>query len=247
MKLQEIFDQLATGELSQVSIGGNDVGVFDEKNWPRLVNHVNLGLSAIYKRFNLKTGSLRLQLQPGVEVYQLIAANAVSARRGNDIRYIVDSETDPFLDDVMKIENVWTEEDVPLEINNAANLWALSTPSATSLRLPRAFVFDELEIPEEFQTDYLRIGYRAGHRKIEIPIGYFDPARVEIELPYTHLEPLLLFVASRVQAPIGMGQEFNASNAYFARYEAACQELEMRGLQIDQGEQVSHFRRKGWA
>ena len=53
MKLKEVFDQLTYGELSQLSIGGQAQGEITEENYARVVAHVNLGLSAIYKRFHL--------------------------------------------------------------------------------------------------------------------------------------------------------------------------------------------------
>ena len=44
MTLQEIFDQLTYGELSQLSMGGSEAGIIDESNYSRILVHVNLGL-----------------------------------------------------------------------------------------------------------------------------------------------------------------------------------------------------------
>lgn len=48
MNLQEVFDQLSVGELSMLSVGGNDQGVIDESNWDKVLPHINLGLTALY-------------------------------------------------------------------------------------------------------------------------------------------------------------------------------------------------------
>jgi len=67
-----------------------------------------------------------------------------------------------------------------------------------------------------------------------------------VQLPDSHLEALLFFVASRVNNPIGMTNEFNAGNSYAAKFEAACQALEEQGLQVDQDSQNTRLHRGGW-
>ncbi len=65
-------------------------------------------------------------------------------------------------------------------------------------------------------------------------------------MPYSHLEPLLYYVASRINNPIGMANEFHAGNSYAAKYEKSCQELEMVNLRVDQGSQNTKLRQKGF-
>ena len=68
----------------------------------------------------------------------------------------------------------------------------------------------------------------------------------EIELPYSHLEALLYFIASRVHNPIGMANEFHAGNSWAAKYEHECVRLEQLNLRVDQGEDNTNFCRNGW-
>ena len=236
MKLQDIFDQLSAGEFSQLSMGGAPAGVIDDSNYGRVLNHVNLGLTALFSRFTLKKGQLALSLQPGQTHYKLTSAYAVNARRSKEpVRYILDTAADPFMDDVIKVEQVWTDQGVELGLNDANDPMAVSTPSALVLRVPEGLTFETLTVD-----------YRATHPKLVVSMGYFDPTRIPVQLPQTHLEALLFYVASRVNNPIGMTGEFHAGNSYYARYEQACQWLEGKGLQVDQGGSNDRLRRNGW-
>ena len=216
MKLQEIFEQLATGEFSQLSIGGAAAGVIDDTNWKSVVNHVNLGLMSLYSRFTLKEEQMALPLQEGVEGYALAPAG----------------------DDLLKVLAVKTLGGCELPLNDASDVTSVTTPSQKKLKVP-------LDTMARTKSNSLVITYRAGHPKIIVGPG-FDPASVDVELPDTHLLPLLYFVASRVNNPIGMTNEFHAGNSYWAKYEKACLDLEEAGLEVDQGSQNTRLQRNGW-
>lgn len=247
MKLSEIFSQLTYGELSQLNLGGAEAGQIDEANYPMILAHVNLGLTALHKRFPLKENRLTLELQAGRITYPLTSAYAVSDETVNTLpRYILDSASEPFQNDILKVENVYTDLDVELALNDSSNIYSVSTPTAHTLRVPLAFVDATLDLPDELMTDTLELVYRANHPMIVHTLGTFNPAEVEVELPYSHLEPLLLFVASRINNPIGMTNEFHAGNSYAAKYEQACQMLEINNLRVDQGSQNTRISRNGW-
>ena len=247
MKLKEIFDQLTYGEFSQLSIGGAAPGVLDSTNYANVIGHVNLGLTALFKRFHLKEGRIKLALQHGLTTYKLNSAYAVHARRSTEpVRYLLDTLSDPFVDDILKVERVLTDRHFELGLNDAADPFSVMTPSALKLEVPGIIVSSKLDIPDHLRTENLEIVYRANHPKLVVGMGYYDPNRVEVQLPDSHLEALLFFVASRVNNPIGMGQEFNAGNTYAAKYEQACQALENQGLEIDQGAHNTRLRRQGW-
>lgn len=247
MKLTEIFTQLAYGELSNVVIGKNDGGDIDENNYKQIMAHVNLGLTELYNRFSLKEGSLVLRLQNGQAMYPINSKFAVNGKKTTmPIRWIIDTVDNPFLDDISKIERVVTDCGYEMILNDRNSLWSCFTPSATVIRVPERMINGDNTIPHEFKTAELVVSYRAGWVPIDPDVGNFDPTRIDIELPYTHLNALLLFVASRVNAPIGLGQEFNASNNYYARFQKACQELEDEGYEVDQGSHSTGIQRNGW-
>lgn len=251
MKLQEIFDQLSAGELIQMSIGGQEAGVLSPENYHLIIPHINLGLAALYKRFNLKQGRLTVLLQPGLQNYVLDARAAVSYTKPSTYpKYILDSAGAPFKDDILKIEQVLTSEGIEYGLNDAGNIWSMLTPTSNTIRIPEELVdgsFGLGNFPDSLRSSTLHVVYRANHFKIVIPLGYFDPTRVDMELPYSHLEPLLWFIASRVNNPVGMTNEFHAGNAYYQKYELACQQLEVSNLQIDSVGYNNRLRRNGFA
>lgn len=247
MKLKEVFDQLTYGELSNLNIGGGEEGEISVTNYPKVVAHINLGLAALYKRFPLKEGRVNIDLVPYQVSYIVHSDYAVGNRRSRaTVKYVHDSIAEPFTDDILKIEKVFTDQGHELELNNSLNPWSVMTPSVNSLRVPEKLVDDKEDSDQYAYDTGLELVYRANHPKIVVAQGVFDPTRLELELPITHLEPLLLFVASRVNNPIGMTNEFHAGNSYAAKYEAACQRLEIDNLRVDQGSQDNRLRRKGF-
>lgn len=248
MNLQEVFDQLTYGELSQLSIGGGEAGVIDETNYPRVLAHINLGLTALYKRFNLKEGRVILQLDPLITTYSITKTHAVMNTRSQDPdKYLLDTSNSLFLDDVLKIERVLTDLGEDLALNDSVDEYSVMTPSATSLRVPVDIVTQVTDLPDWLKTVNLELVYRANHPKIAVTLGYFSPSRVDLQLPDSHLEALLMFVASRAMTPLGTGQfEGLAGNNFFSKYEKACQDLEFKNLQVDQGGQNTRLTKGGW-
>lgn len=238
MKLSEIFNQLAYGELSQMGVVDQDTGLIRTDKYVQMLSHVNLGLTALYKRFPLKEGSLTFSLEKDKTHYPLTTAE--------DVDFITVAGEEDFSDDILKVERVYTSNGVELALNDHSDSYACSTPSATMLRVPLDVVNKSLDLPTWLHTDTLKVVYRANHPVITYSSS-FNPARVDVELPMSHLEPLLLFVASRVNNPIGMTNEFNAGNNYAAKYERACQQLETVNLLVDQGSQNDRLERNGWA
>jgi hypothetical protein len=242
MKLADVINQLASAEFSQLSLGGQGAGEFNDNNYKQLVAHVNLGLTALYRRFNLKEGRLVVSLQQYRTTYPLTSDHAVNSKRSRlpvEERYIQDTAVAPFHDDIHKIEQVFTADGIELALNDKSNPDSVFTSSMTTLIVPKGFV-------EDAAPEQLTLAYRANHPIIETGMGLFDPNKVMMELPYSHLEALLYFVASRANNPIGMSNEFHAGNSYAAKYEAACQELESVNLRIDTISQEDRFSRKGF-
>jgi len=235
MKLSEVFSSLAFGELSQLGLASENLGSINVANHAQVVSHTNLGLGALYKRFSLKKGRVGVALQTGRTLYPLTT--------DEDVQFIeLDGE---FTDDILKIESVHTSDDVEVLLNDSSNVYSCSTPSAAVLRVPLMIANQDMSLPSDLLTESLTVGYRASHPLI-VYSSSFNPARVELELPYTHLEALLFFIASRVHNPVGMVNEFNAGNNYAAKYEMACKQLEISNLQIDEGAGNTRLARGGW-
>lgn len=244
MKLKEIFDQLTYGELSQLSIGGGAAGQIRVEDYPRMVNHVNLGLTAVYKRFNLKQKRFTINLQPGQTLYNLSSKYCMANRRSREpVRYI-DDTANPFVDDLLKVEQVFSDSGYEFNVNNPVDMLSMNTPVQRQLVVPADIVAKKDYLPEEMRTDTLDVVFRANHAKLSAED--VEPEDIELEIPETHVEALLLFIAARVHTPAGIGESESTGNNYYAKYELACQQLEDQGLQIDKGAQYNRLQKGGW-
>jgi len=234
MLLSEVFSQLTHGELSQVHIGGAEtVGVVPE-NYAAFIAHINLALTALYTRFPLKEGTLYIDRLPGLKTYVLDSKYQTGNRYSREIsRYI--QEVPVFQDDLFKVERVYDTDDVEQGLNDESDATSIQSPTMKTLVIPEASL-----------VTGLRVVYRASHPKLFIDDGELDPEEVEVELPYSHLEALLLFVASRIMNPVGMSAEFHDGNNYAAKYEQACQRLENQNMRLDKVTNNDRITRNGW-
>lgn len=241
MKLSEIFEQLTSGELSQLAISSDPA---------RMIPHINLGLTALYKRFPLKEGRFTLLLQDNQLLYPLLSKYAVNNRSSREtVRYIQDTAASPFKDDLQKIEKVIVDSGLEVGLNDEADEFSVFTPAANTLRIPAVYVAPTPNTPPEYLTETMQVVYRASHPKIPTDLETYDLetlGNMTLELPYSHLEPLLLFVAARVHTPTGMMNETNMGNTYAVKYEQACQHLEQINLRVDQFSQPDRILRGGW-
>lgn len=212
MTLQEVFDHLSYGELSQLHIGGSEDAGITEENRYRIVTHVNLGLTALHKRFFLRRGEAQVYVSPGMSSY--------TVEQG----------------DLFKIEQVHTADGCELGIGEG-NANSVTLDSFNTLRVP-------LEI--RMKGEPLTVVYRADHPTIDKRMAARDPERIQINLPPTHLEALLYFVASRLFNPLGGSVESHEGNNYARKYEAECRALENGGMQISEQRGQTKFERNGW-
>lgn len=241
MLLSEIFNALTYGELSQVNIGGIEANGISAGNQGQILTHVNLGLTELHKRFLLKEGRITLLRQAGVTTYVLNKKYAVSNRESwEPVKYILDSMDRPFQDDLLKVERVYDVAGNELVLNGSD---LSANPDHVNVRTTS---YNTLVIPEHLAGETVSIVYRANHPQIIREDNSFDPTEIEVDLPYSHLEPLLYYVASRVLNPIGAGGQFHEGNNYAAKFEQACMQLEMGGYRLDVGETNHRLVRNGW-
>lgn len=238
MKLSEIFTQLAYGELVQMGVLNKTRDGILPAKYGQLVAHVNLGLNVLFKRFNLKESSTLITLMASKLTYAL--------NTDSDTIFMETMEIPEFKNNITKIERVYTSSDYELSLNDESDEYSCFTPELTVLRVPLVITKQSNDLPADLKTKNLRIVYRASHPVIEYTSTGFNPALVEVELPSSHLEPLLYFIASRANNPMGMSAGYHAGDGYFGKYEKACMELEVRNIRVDQGKQNSKLLMHGW-
>jgi hypothetical protein len=268
MKLKDVFDQLTHGELGQLSIGGAKAGFIEDTNYDAMLCHVNMGLTALHRRFALKEGTLLLKFIPGVYRYKLQSTYALSTEELvlgafplmlngvplitdfatlQDYQYIQDSPTDSFEDNILKVERVIaTDTGKELPLNDLGNEYSVRTPQVDHLLVPKLIVDQGADLPLAYRTQTLDVVFRANHVKIQPGAGMYDANRVEVDLPEAYLDALCYFIASRLYNPIGMVNEFHAGNSFAAKFEMICQQLKDANLEIDQGSSSDRFEARGF-
>lgn len=222
MFLAEIFTQLTYGEFAELSIGGKDDGGINPEDFPNIISHVNLALTELHKRFNLKTNEILLVQQEGVTTYPLKPQFAMmNAESSEPIRYIDDTARFPFEDDLLKIERILDEEGEEVPLNKLNNGNSFFTPKFNTLQIPVTHVN---------VNNTLSIIYRANHELLEATES-IDPQVTEVELPPALLEALLFYVASRVHSNVpAIEGDTGEGMRFMAKFEASCQRVEALGL-----------------
>ena len=155
MKLSEVFEQLSVGELSQLSIGGGESGTIDASNYGRLIPHINLGLTALYTRFNLKENEVTVPLVPGTRTYTLNAP------------------------DLLKIERVQDSQNREWALNDEGNVLACRALSTNVLQVPAELAATESFVMVGYRANHPKIIVGSGSfdpdaTEIELPYSHFE-------------------------------------------------------------------------
>jgi len=220
MTLDQIFDQLTYGELASLAIGGVNESKILVKDYPNVISHINLGLTELYKRFTIKTEEVIIQQYEQIETYYLDSKYAESNDESVEpIKYIMDSVFEPFTDNVLKIQEVYDEAGELLFKNDSEQHWSIYTPT-----------YNSIQLPYPINDNNLSVIFKANHAKISPTIT--DPTVVELELPISHLEALLFYVASRIYSGMGTAESIQESSNYLMKFEESCKKLDSLGLTI---------------
>lgn len=235
MFLSELFEQLTYGELSQAAIGGYpDVGITSAE-YPAIVAHIHAGLTSLHTRLPLRFEEVIIQQYDWIQEYNLKKAYAISNIESEEpIKYLMDSEHEPFKDNVLKIEQVFSEEGEERPLNDSSKTWSVYTPRPKTVLVP----FND-------EANTFSVIYRADHPKIVLD-GDFAPDNVEIEIPDSLIMPLCIFVAGRIVGNMGSTDNLNASSHYTSRYELALLEIDKLDLIPKDTLYNDRLERNGW-
>ena len=211
MKLEDILNDLVYGELSSHGIAIN--GTIEAKDMPRVVAQINNVLTDLYTRFPLLTKEVVIVQNSGITEYHLNSKYAVSNTTTTGVtKYILDTVNDPYMDDLLRIENVYDEVGDCLLINSESSCKVALTPAQ-----------DVLEIPNPIDTNYLFVIYRAKHPKVVLNT-------VDLLLPEQFRTALLAGVASRIYSGGTAQEHLVISSNLYQKYELLCSQVEMFGM-----------------
>jgi len=211
MLLVDLMDQLTAGELSQLSLGGIDSIGIEECDYPKVIPHINLGLTALYTRFPIRKQEVIVQQYDHIQNYTLDSKYAESNTASTEkYKYVKDSVYEPFTNNILRIESVHNEDGQELFINDSEQYWAVHTKS-----------YNVIHVPYPEQQNAMSVMYRADHDPI--PVIGADPQTTEVNIPPGLLEALLFYIAARVYSNLNTDGAITDGNNFMMKYEASCE------------------------
>ena len=255
MKLSDLFLQLTEGELSNLRMGGRDEMGIRPCDYMKIIPHINLGLTELYKRFALKKSEVVVQQFDQINTYYLdsrhnqtnkpdghvsIPENQETHFNADSYYYIMDSVYQPFTDNVLRIEAVHNEIGEELYLNQdrqywagSDKYWAVTTPS-----------YNTIQVPYPEKENQMIVTYRADHDPIVMTTNS-DLSKIYVPISPSYLEPLLLYIAARVYTNMS-SNEGNEGNNYTAKFEASIKQIEQLNLTNSTDTQNAKLEENGW-
>lgn len=210
MIVQDLINLAKAGELQQVAVKDDTATV---------VSFINLGLTELYKRFQLKTNEHIITLQTGVTIYDMPTdfLNLIAAY------------------DEVPVPSLGFDTGVtmaPIPINEENNPLSINTVS-----------YNQIQVPVISNGAYISIIYAAKPNVVTV-----DNLSAELDIPDGLIEPLLHYVGYRGHGAIN-GNIQTEANTHYMRFEASCKKARELGVAIasDDLEMPEKFKNRGFA
>lgn len=240
ISMREVIDMLTDCELAQLVYVDSDSKTLNMRTLPGLIRTLNLGVLEMHKRFLLKTGTAEVLLDKERHRYYLRPAHRVGAK-GDSPKYLISSDLlGPR--SLLKVEQIFDQEGREYSLNTDP-FYGLMTPAPDILEVSDHILLNS-------RANKLTVKFRMAPRA-EILCDDLEEEDIEnlkVDIPYTHLQALIWFVASRSHASKGF-QENTASEfiSYGNKFEAECAALDALNYRVDQQGGTDRLMRQGWA
>jgi hypothetical protein len=209
LTVQELFARLSFGALSNLAISGEGDGTIIEAKQPSIIEFANEGLLRLHTQFVLIEKEVILEQQEDVTKYKIHSDNGVA--NGGLYQYVQDTEEEPFLNDLLRIEAVYNQEGCAYPLNDPNNDDSLYTPQ-----------IDVLQVPTPIEGVPLYITYQAKH--IPLTLDPVDTAE-EIHIPSVLEEALLAFISHKVFSSMNGQEHKMKADEHWANYKSICLEV----------------------
>lgn len=223
MYLQKVFDDLAYGEFANIKMGQSELSTLTEKDFPRIISALNLGLIELAKRFKLKEKEVTLHPYTDTLHYYLRDDYLTTADTLTDILYLVSvNAADPFNNDLIQVLEAYDDLGDEIPLNDSA------CPD-TGIFLP---TFDSIKISEDCELTEINLVYQAYLPPIEIT-STFNPKTYKLYWPDYIMDAILNFVAARVfKGKTSKAAEgtTHLSMTFLQQFENACANIRNLGL-----------------
>jgi len=228
MILEDVFTLLAHGELQNLSMAKGG-GIIEEKQ-PVIVTHINDALMRLYSRFVIKENELLLECYENVTQYHLKIEHTKS--QGDLLQYIIDTEENPFIEDVIKVLGVTSNYRGPAAINDPDVCWNIRTPQPQMV-----------QVPSPIAGESLSVTYQASHPVLHVD----DMCEAEVELPPVLMKALTSYVAGKIYGDMNGQENMVKSQEQMSVFEGICAEAIDRDLvNTSSSSTNTKFHQRGW-
>jgi hypothetical protein len=227
MKLREVLNTLNSAELNNLSLFNKDTGEILPGKLSMLITSINLGLTDLHTRFLLKIGTIIVDLNATQMTYPLLPIYQVGNKAPVGTVQYIRNDGIKFKDNLLKIQQVFDDQGHELGLNDHNARRGVFCTSSNVLQVPQT-------LTHECKIGSLKIVYRMNAAKVQQCDDDVDIDCVDVDLDYTHLWALCLFVASRLHNPSGFGTGgVHEGNNYWGKYEAECARLDATNMRLD--------------
>ena len=233
MFLSEVFNYLTYGELANLSLGGIETSGIQDIDQPRVITNINFALIELYSVLPLRTAQLNLQLYEHIALYTLHTDYAQTNTTSTELyRYINDSAENPFTNDVLVIDNVFSEAGDEYPINEALEEYSVFTPT-----------YNTIQIPFSEDDNTVDIIYRGAPTLLDTT--NVDPATTWVPIPYQLINCLVAYTLHKIHSSIGVG-ETNQAGMYYRKYQEALALVKHTGLHSVENTLNRKLDNNGW-
>ena len=233
IKLTELYKSLALSVLNNTSVLTDDKKDIEPDKKEYILEFINEGLTRLHSRFPLKTNNVFVEMREGRTEYPLLARYSFMGFDPALAQYpfIMDSASNPFKEDVIKILMVYDSEGQRRGLNDNHNPHGLFTPRP-----------DTLQCIRPRHCEVLTVTYQAKHPTVTV-----DGENQEIDLPDTLLPALKYWVAYSYYTGLNTTESTSKAAEYLQMYESICGEVKDYDLgSSSESSTNTLFERRGW-
>ncbi len=215
--LKSVLDSLIRVELGNLAIGKPEWSG-SKFNYVQLIDCVSMASVELHRRFALKKEYVTVTPLAGRQHYPLLKAHAVSDTGLVD-KFIQDSVSYPFDENIVKIDTVLDEFGGVVHINRADLGSDIRLEDYRTLFINDPTLFSKLTVI---------------CRGLPAPISLSNEAALDgyiLDIPHTYLDALRCYAAGKVYSNRGAENATNNESAvFFAKFEQACTQIVQLGL-----------------
>lgn len=239
MKTLEYIKQLTRGALRNTALSVLRTGVVNHsEEFEQVCTMIDEGLMRLYSRFIIKERHVFIEMQVGVTFYHLKSTYSVTGADRTRVPrpYIMDLPNEPFLEDVIKVLNVFDGFGIQRPLNDQSKPSGLFTPQANVIQnmYPR-----DLEV--------LSVAYQASPLSVLVPGGSGWRDDTEFYLPECLIPALSSYVSYLYHQGVGTTESTATAMTQFQMYDEVCKEVERMDL-VNQSMSCTNvrFSQNGW-